>query len=128
MKNIFLIALVFVFANAYSQNTSTDKDLLVKYSEEQLAVLKKQNIDEYEYLKYCARNSFYLSPIPTEKMTSGQTRIGSITINDIKNINFFELNIEIIQDDYQFFAIQGTNQMLVIKSKDHILKELGKSE
>jgi hypothetical protein len=61
-------------------------------------------------------------------MTSGQTRIGSITINDIKNINFFELNIEIIQDDYQFFAIQGTDQMLVVKSKDHILKELGKSK
>ncbi|MCB9360580.1 MAG: hypothetical protein H6587_08340 [Flavobacteriales bacterium] len=126
MKNSFLIFLLLAFFNSFSQTNSSDKDLLVKFSDKEIQNLKENNIEEYEYLKYCARNSFYLNPIPTEKMTSGQTRVGSIEIEDIKNINFYDLNIEIIQDDYQFFAIKGTDKMLVIKSKDHILKELRK--
>ena len=98
----------------------------VKYSQEEIDNIKAQDVDKYEYLKYCGKNAFYLNPIPTEKMSAGQTRIGLITIKDVSNINFFELNLEIIQDDYQYFAIEGTDQMIVVKSKDHILKELRK--
>jgi hypothetical protein len=126
MRNVFLVFLLITFFNSFSQTNSSDKDLLVKFSEKEIKNLKESNIEEYEYLKYCARNSYYLNPIPTEKMSAGQNRVGSITIKDINDINFFELNLEIIQDDYQFFAIQGTDKMLVIKSKDHILKELRK--
>lgn len=105
---------------------TNDNDLLVKFSSDEIENLKNNNVEEYQFLKHCVKNAFYLNPIPTEKMTSGQTRIGSITIKDIDNINFFELNVELIQDDYQFFAIQGTDKMLVVKSKDHIVKELNK--
>lgn len=128
MKNLLTIVLLIVSSTIFSQSHNSDRDLLLKYSQEEVEDMKIQNADEYQYLQYCVKNSFYLNPIPTEKMFAGQTRIGSIAIKDIDNINFFELDIEIIQDDYQFFAIQGTDQMLVVKSKDHILKELGKSK
>ncbi|TXB64313.1 hypothetical protein FRY74_11005 [Vicingus serpentipes] len=127
MMKSFLILGFFIFSStAFSQSNDSDKDLLLKYSQEEIDNIKVQDFEEYEYLKYCAKNAFYLNPIPMEKMSEGQTRIGSITIKDASNINFFELNLEIIQDDYQYFAIEGTDQMLVVKSKDHILKELRK--
>lgn len=126
MKSLLILGLFIFSSTAFSQSNDSDKDLLLKYSQEEIDNIKVQDVDEYEYLKYCAKNAFYLNPIPTEKMSEGQTRIGLITIKDVSNINFFELNLEIIQDDYQYFAIEGTDQMLVVKSKDHILKELRK--
>ena len=57
-------------------------------------------------------------------MKSSNNRIGEIKIKDVNNLNFYKLNIEIIENDYQFFAIEGTDKMLVVKSKSHILKEI----
>lgn len=125
MKIIFTFGIILflsVFNFAYGQ--SIDERLLVKYSSEELNVLKHDQPSEYKYLTYCLDHAWYLTNIPTEKAKENNGRIGSISIKDIDQINFFALQIEIIKDDYQFFAVEGTDKMLVVKSEDHIRKEL----
>ena len=125
-STLIIIALIASTLSVVAQSQNIDKRLLAKYSVEELDNIKTSSPKEYKILNHCLDNGWYLSALPTEKMKNNDGRIGSIVIKDIKKINFFELNIELIQDDYQFFAIEGTQQMLVVKSKDHILKDINK--
>ncbi len=127
MRN-FLLALVFI-AVSFSVNAQSDKiddRLLVKFSIEELNKLKIENPTEFKFINYCLDNAWYIQSLPIEKMKDPKEKIGLIAIKDLNNINFYSLNITIIKDNYQFFAIEGTDKMLVIKSEYHILKELNK--
>jgi hypothetical protein len=127
MKNL-LIAFVFILISLSSiaQSDNVDDRLLTKYSIEELNALKTESPSEYIFINYCIENAWYIQALPKEKMKSNDGRIGKIQIQDLNNINFYSLNVNIVKDDYQFFAIEGTDKMLVIKSKDHILKEIKK--
>lgn len=125
MKRVFFVFILMIFSiSIFAQTSDFDKRLLAKYSEKELMEIKNTNSEEFKYLNYCLDKAWYLAPLPKEKTKKNDGRVGQITIKDINNINFYELNIEIIKDDYQFFAIQGSDQMLVVKSEDHIKKEL----
>ena len=127
MKNFFMaIIVVFTSFSAFAQTNKVDERLLAKYSIEELNTLKAENPDEFKFINYCIDNAFYIQDIPQEKLKTNPERIGKIKIADINNINFYALNIDLIENDYQFFAIEGTDKLLVIKSKYHILKELNK--
>ncbi len=127
MRN-FLLALVFIAVSfsVTAQSDKIDDRLLVKFSIEELNKLKVENPTEFKFINYCLDNAWYIQSLPIEKMKDPKEKIGLITIKDLNNINFYSLNITIIKDNYQFFAIEGTDKMLVIKSEYHILKELNK--
>lgn len=124
--SLLIITLLFTSLHMVAQSNKIDDRLLVKYSVEELDAIKNEKPTEFIFIKYCLDNAWYLQALPLEKMKNNDGRIGKITIQDITNINFYSLDIEIIKNDYQFFAIEGTDKMLVIKSKDHIIKELNK--
>lgn len=127
MRNL-LLAFVFITVSfsVTAQSDKIDDRLLVKYSVEELNKLKVENPTEYKFINYCLDNAWYIQSLPIEKMKDPKETIGLIVIKDMENINFYSLNIAIIKDNYQFFAIEGTDKMLVIKSEYHILKELNK--
>ncbi|MGB0881555.1 MAG: hypothetical protein ACPGSO_01285 [Vicingaceae bacterium] len=125
LKSIVTLIFLGVFSlSLVAQTDQLDKRLLVKYKKNELKALQKDAPQEYKYINYCLDNAWYISPLPKEKMKSSNNRIGQIKIKDVNNLNFYKLNIEIIENDYQFFAIEGTDKMLVVKSKSHILKEI----
>jgi hypothetical protein len=66
--------------------------------------------------------------MPEEKIKANPSKFGEITIKNISKINFYQLNIELKEDDYQSFVIKGTKKILVVKSKSHILRELNKKQ
>ncbi len=107
----------------FGQNTEFDSRLLVKYSVEELNNIEKENPSEIRFLLHCIESAQYITPFPEGKEGVVEI-IGEMEIRDINNINFFELNVELIQDNYQYYAIKDSNMLLVIKSKDHILKTL----
>ena len=107
----------------FGQNTEFDSRLLVKYSVEELNNIEKENPSEIRFLLHCIESAQYITPFPEGKEGAVEI-IGEMEIRDINNINFFELNVELIQDNYQYYAIKDSNMLLVIKSKDHILKTL----
>jgi hypothetical protein len=121
------LTLIFAIVGMLLQTGFTqdfDKRLLEKYTIGELKTMKKNTPDELKFITFCLENAFYTGELPRQKMKDDNGRIGEISIPDYKNINFAELDITLIQDDYQYFHILGTETILVIRSIDHIQKEM----
>ena len=125
MKKILIVLISVMFSGSmlFGQNAEFDSRLLVKYSVEELNKIEKENSSEIRFLLHCIESAQYITPFPEGKESAVEI-IGELEIRDIKNINFFELDVELIQDNYQYYTIEGSEMLLVIKSKDHILKTL----
>jgi hypothetical protein len=124
-----LIVLTFCFSqNSFSQNSNSskyDSALLTKYTEKELNEMAKSNPDELAFLNAFVKTGFYITDFPQGK--EGATEInGARKIENINDVNFFKLNIDIKENDYQYFTILGTNKLLVVKSKAMVLKEMNK--
>ena len=120
---VILISIMFSGSTLFGQNTEFDSRLLVKYSVKELNKIEKENPSEIRFLMHCIENAQYITPFPEGKEDAVEI-IGEMEVKDINNINFFELNVELIQDNYQYYTIKDSKMLLVIKSKDHILKIL----
>lgn len=125
-KAIAIILLFVCSISIQAQTKDLDKQLLKKYSKKELASLKVDNPTEYEFAKYCVKNAFYTGKTSKEKIATNPNEYGRIKIKDLTNINFFELNIKLKEKDHQAFIINGSTNLLIIKSKNHILNELKK--
>jgi len=124
MTKVFTIIILLICSlSIQAQSNNTDAKLLKKYSKKELTELKK-NASEYEFAKYCIDNAFYIGEGSKEKIAASPTEYGTIKIKELTDINFFELNIELKQSDFQAFVINGTSKVIMIKSRDRILKEL----
>ncbi len=125
MKKVLVVVISIMFSGSMlvGQNTEFDSRLLVKYSVEELNNIEKENPSEIKFLLHCIESAQYITPFPEGKEDAVEI-IGEMEIRDINNINFFELNVELVQDNYQYYTIKGSDMLLVIKSKDHILKTL----
>jgi len=127
MKKILAILSLIICVNTVqAQATDSDNKLLAKYSQKELKKLKKNQPKEYVFAKYCADNAFYVAALSKEKVAKNPEMYGEVTIRDILNINFFQLNIELKQSEYQMFVIKDTEKLLMVKSKDFIQQELNK--
>jgi len=125
MKNtLLIIVLIATSFSLVAQNNKIDKRLLVKYSTEELTAIKAEKPAEYSYINHCIENAFYIAEMPVEKIKANASHFGEISIKNIKKINFYDLNIDIKENDYQTFVIKGTTKVLMVKSKTHILREL----
>lgn len=116
-KVIGLIIVALISYSAHSQDF--DKRLLAKYTEEELSTLQKDNPVEFEFLNKCLDGAVYLADYSPKKGMNKEIS-GEIGLKDINAINFFELDIELIEDRYQYFKIKGHNKLLVIRAKAHI--------
>jgi hypothetical protein len=125
MKKVLVILISIMCSGSmlFGQDTEFDSRLLVKYSVEELNEIEKENPSEIRFLLHCIESAQYITPFPEGKEGAVEI-IGEMEVKDINNINFFELNVELIQDNYQYYTIKDSNMLLVIKSKDHILKTL----
>ncbi len=97
------IFLAFIVHHGFSQS-NCDTRLLEKYSEQELIHLQNSEPAKFEFINYCLEHAFYLTDLPKEKMQTKNDQIGSIEIESIDKINFYALDIKLIQDNYQFFA------------------------
>jgi len=127
MKSIFLIFMLIAFSfSMVAQNKGVDKRMLAKYSTEELNKIKSEDPKEYKFLNYCIENAFYVAEMPQEKIKANPSKFGEISIKNISKINFYKLNVELKENEYQSFVIKGTKKILIVKSKAHILGELNK--
>ena len=132
MKITLIVSLIIfslgIVQKGYSQSNDPvkyEKALLSKYSEKELNEMAISNPDELAFLNAFIKNGFYITDFPVGK--EGATEInGARKIENINEFDFFKLNIDIKENDYQYFTILGTNKLLVVKSKAMILKEMNK--
>ena len=126
MKRIvsFLVfSMIFSLITFAQTNEKADERLLVKYSQEELNQMEKESPEMVEYLNYCLDHSFTIMEYPEEKSPELQV----VVIEDLDNINIFELNIEIDETKFVYYKIAGTDKMLVVKSKKFILENINKN-
>ena len=121
MKTIITLLLLCFSSILIAQKT--DDLLLAKYTKEEIATMKKSQPDKYEFLKFFLTDGFYFVDLPEKK--SIKSRIsGNVSIANIKEFNFLELNIELLQNDYKYYTVDDKKVLLVVKSIDHINSEL----
>ena len=96
---------------AFSQ--STDDRLTRVYSTSELTQIQQESPDKLKMLHYALDNACYVSDIPTGK----EIELPTIQLEDSKQVPCFaELGLR-IEEHNQYFRIQGSNKMLVVKSE-----------
>lgn len=112
MKTTFILLLSMLISSvSFSQDF--DKRLEKLYSVEELTAMQKENPSKIITLNYAIDNAVYTSDLPLEKKSEFTK---SINYDFKKKPNFIELGLK-IENQSQYFRINGTNKILVIKSE-----------
>lgn len=117
---LLILFVAFSFGTLFGQQSDFDERLLAKYTVEEVEAM---GAEELAFNTYCIAHAFVVMPFPSEKK-GNLTIDGSKNIDDLENINFFDLNIVLKEDQYQYFIISGTDQMLAVKPIFLIKQEL----
>ena len=116
-KNIFmkyvLIFSILSFLSGSAFTQEIDAELSKIYSDSELVELQKNESKTYDLLKYAIGNACYLIDVPVDKKTPD---FGTITLNNDSALNFQELGLSIITNQNQYFKVEGTDKLLVVKS------------
>jgi hypothetical protein len=121
-KKILYIALSFITTIGYAQQA--DKQLSAVYSENEIQHFKNNDILYYNALIYGLENATYTVDAPNGKDIA---ELPSISIPKEK-YNFTTLGIKIIEDKNQYFKINGSNKLLVVKSGLVLKNELNNKQ
>lgn len=124
-KLITLLIVFITFGSIYGQDVNPDSRLEVKYSKAQLNELKRTNPEELKFLNFCIGNAFTIMPLPQGKKAASEIK-GKVNISNLEEINFFDLGIELEETNWQYYSIEGTQEMLVIFSKEEIERKIKK--
>lgn len=126
IKKLLICSIAFFSVGLfYGQNIEADTRLEVKYSKDELIELTHTDQAELNFLNFCIENAFTIMPLPEEKSNASEIK-GTIVINDIENINFFDLGVDLEPLSWQYYKIAGTNKMIVIFSKEEIENKMKK--
>lgn len=117
MNYLKLLAFVTLFSG-FGFSQELDERLLEKYSKVELQKLKESNAAEYQLMVYALSNGMYVMDFPKGKDVSFET----IELNS-EEYNFISLKLE-LTDSNQYFLIQGTQKVLVLKSRYVLENEL----
>jgi hypothetical protein len=112
MKTTFIL-LLSILISSVSFSQDFDKRLEKLYSVEELTAMQKENPSKIITLNYAIDNAVYTSDLPLEKKSEFTK---SINYDFKKKPNFIELGLK-IENQSQYFRINGTNKILVIKSE-----------
>ncbi len=124
IKQIFIGVIVLLSASgAVAQEQKIDKRLEKKYSVEELKKIQKENPQQLEYLNFVVEKGFTIMPYPKSKGTPKEIS-GEVEIKDLKNINIYDLGLDVLKDNWQYYKIKGTDDLLVIYSEDYIKEYL----
>lgn len=118
MKTVLILSLTFLFVGS-SFSQKMDDRFLTKYSLEEIKSIKEKTPEVFNLLTYALDNAMYITGFPSEK----NLELASIEM-PVKGATFLDLGLEILQEN-QYFKIQGTEKMLVMKSEwvlNHELK------
>lgn len=116
----FITILVFsgiIATEASSQSVLADERLNAAFTPEELAALEQEDPKEVEFLNYCIEHATYLGYWePGEKDADLD---GTVSLEQAKTKNFFELGLEIKDYKFQYFRIEGVDdKVLVVQSRN----------
>ena len=128
MKKVLIVLISIMCSGSvlFGQNTEFDSRLLVKYSVKELNKIEKDNPSEIKFLTYCLDNAFYIGDYPKEK--EGKINLDGVKqVENINEINLYELGIEILDGKNQLFSINGKSKLLVVYDTKFLRSKFQKS-
>ena len=112
--------MVFLYSNSFfSQKETSPSDLKNQELEDFLSMKKNLN--------YLNKNGYYFLDIPKEKSFSNRLA-GEILISDTSKLDFNQIDVEFLMNDYQYYLVTNWNTLIVLKSIDHLKKEMNSVE
>ena len=75
------------------------------------------------WAKYLNKSGYYFLDIPKEKSFSNRLA-GTIPISDTSKLDIHQINVDFLMNDYQYYLVTNWNTLLVLKSIDHLKKEM----
>ena len=112
--------MVFIFSNSFFSQKEISPSIL-KNQELEVFLSKKKN------LNYLNENGYYFLDIPNEKSFANRLA-GEILISDTSKLDIHQIDIEFLMNDYQYYLVTNWNTLLVLKSIEHLKKELNTVE
>ena len=125
MKYLLILFLLTATTISAQSSNSYDERLLELFSKEELNKIQKEEPYRLDLIEYCLDNAYYFVDVPSEKNFTNRLS-GTVDIEDIKNFNFFKLNIQLKENDYQYFKVNGKEVLPVVKSGQHVSSEMNK--
>jgi len=112
--------MVFLYSNSFfSQKETSPSDLKNQELEDFLSMKKNLN--------YLNKNGYYFLDIPKEKSFSNRLA-GEILISDTSKLDINQIDVEFLMNDYQYYLVTNWNTLIVLKSIDHLKKEMNSVE
>ncbi len=108
MRKIFFVLFVLSFVKFSAQNKSRE-------------VFDFLNINSNRI--YAESKGFYFLNVP-EKKNYKERLSGEIFIKDTSKVKFDEIDVEFFMDDYRYYLEKHHNLLFVLKSVNHIKKEI----
>lgn len=118
-KLLFFSAFSLFSICSFGQERTYSKYLLEHFEKTELDMKSE---DEIRYLEFVAQNAFVINEFPEEK-SDNTNRYKIIELNTGEVDDFYDLNIEMLENDFQYFKIRGSNLLLVVKSKAIVKRE-----
>lgn len=126
MKNLFIVSFLIFSATFSAQSTNSyDERLLELFSEQEIKDISNEDPYRIQLIEYCFDNAYYFVETSASKDYSSRIS-GTVEIDDVKDFNFFKLNIEFKENDYQYYKVKDQDLLLVVKSGQHISVEMNK--
>ncbi len=120
----YIISICFFCLGSYSLAQTKDEKIARLYSVEQLSYLKVNDLKEYNLLSHALENGTYVTKAPEGK-TEGFTQTINWTLS--KQPTLLELTEQFgikIENFNQYIRINGTDKMVVVKSRYVLENEL----
>ena len=126
MKNIFFASFLIITSFLTAQSADKyDARLLELFSQEEINNITKEEPYRIQLIEFCLDHAYYF--VETSSSKDFTDRIsGTVKIADVENFNFFKLEIEVLENDYQYFKVKDKDLLLVVKSGQHISTEMNK--
>ena len=115
----FIALLSFLLVVSVSFSQDHDTRLLEHYSVEELDEMKQNQSEHYAFLNKALDKAIFIGPIPTEKGKDVKFD-GELDIDPSEDHTFLTLGIKIKENEYQYFKIKGTDQMIGVLPKSLI--------
>lgn len=128
MKRIILLTFILmVNLMSTAQSVKADSRLKIKYSVEELQKIETESPSEIAFLNYCIENAFRIADFPSEKKNSEKLKnLETVEETVLTENNFFNLGVDLLEEQPQYFKIKGTDKLLIIDSEFTVRYKMAK--
>lgn len=124
IKTIAAGLLCVILTSTAIAQSDFDSRLIEAFGKKHLKKLNKKNPEEINILTYGLDHGYRFMPFPEVKAKESPDEFGEIMLEDKNNINIYKLGLTFQENRGTYLRIIGTDEMLVLKTKQQLIREM----